>query len=188
MGLVGQDRGSMTELSAVDPEIAAATFAEHLDDFFAHGRGRSAGWDRIRVDDLQTVVQIPGVRPDETVDPYFVMLGAKYYPVWPVSAAFVQRTDQGTWEKVTAGSGWWPKQQNQPGFSFGLHSAYTYPDGTVGPLICFSFTLEYYLSNHGPTEEERWDQRRHTVTATLTRLGDVLRAPNYQEPDGDRDP
>jgi hypothetical protein len=176
----------MTEPSPTDPEIAAATFATHLDDFFVHGRGRSAGWDRIRVDDLHVVVQIPGMRADGTVDPYFVMLGAEYYPVWPVSAAFVRRLDDGAWEKVTEGSGWWPRQQNQPGFSFGLHAAYTYRDGAIGPLICFSFTLEYYLTDHSPTEDERWDQRRHTVTATLSRLGDILRAPNYQEPSGDR--
>lgn len=177
----------MTQLSAVDPEIAAATFAAHLDDFFAHGRGRGAGWDRIPIDDLHTVVQIPGVRADGTVDPYFVLLGAEYYPIWPVSTAFVRRNGETTWEPVAGGSGWWPKQQNQPGFPFGLHSAYTYPDQSVAPLVCFSFTLEYYLSSHSPSDDERWDQRHHTVTATLTRLGDVLRAPNYQEPDGDRD-
>lgn len=187
MGLVRQDRRRVTEPAKVDPEVAAATFAAHLDDFFANGRGRGDGWQRIPIDALHAVIRMPAVRPDGTNDHYFVMLGAEYYPVWPTTVAFVRPSDNGAWADATDGTRWWPRQNNAPapGLSFGLHPTYQYPDGTTRQLICFSHTFEYYVSNHGPTDEERWDQRRHTLTATLSRLADILRAPNYQEPSGD---
>lgn len=176
----------MTEPAKVDPEIAAVTFEAHLDDFFVNGRGRRAGWARFLVDPLHTVIQIPAVRSDGTVDPYFLMLGAEYYPVWPPIVRFVRRTADGSWIDATEGTRWWPKQQNQPGFSFGLHATYPFPEAPR-QLVCFSHSFEYYISNHTPQGAEGWDQSRHTLTATLTRMADVLRAPNYQEPSGDSD-
>jgi hypothetical protein len=188
VGLVWEERRGVTLPAPVDPEVAAVTLKKHLDGFFARGRGSwENGWRRHPVDALHEVIEIPGVRSDGTVDPYFVLLGAAYYPVWPVSAAFVCKAEAGGWEPVDGGP-WWPRQNNQPGFAFGLHKTYTYLDQTVRPLICCSFTLEYYLTDHSPSEDERWDPSHHTLTATLSRLGDILRAPNYQEPDGDRDP
>jgi hypothetical protein len=177
----------MTELAAVDPEIAAVTFEAHLDDFFANGRGHGEGWERTPVDALRAVIRIPGVRADGTVDPYFLLLGAEYYPVWPTSVAFVRRTDEGGWVDAIEGTRWWPRQRNQPGFPFGLHPNYQFQDGTIRQLVCFSHSLDYYVSSHNPTDDERWDQGRHTLTATLSRMADVLRAPNYEEPSGDRD-
>lgn len=187
MGLVGTDRGRVTEPPGkVDPEIAAVTFAAHLDDFFVNGRGGREGWERILVDELHAVTRIPATRADGTLDPYFVMLGAEYYPVWPPIVRFVRRTDDGDWVDATEGTRWWPKQQNQPGFSFGLHATYPFPEGPR-QLVCFSHSFEYYITGHTPAEGEEWVQGRHTLTATLSRMGDVLRAPNYQEPSGDRD-
>jgi hypothetical protein len=188
VGVVGEERRGMTVPTPTDPEVAAVTFKKHLDDFFANGRPSwSTGWARHPVDELHEVVEIPGIRADGTIDPYFVTLGAEYYPVWPVSAAFVHKTEAGGWEPVSGGP-WWPRQNNQPGFAFGLHTSYDYLDGVKRPLICLSFTLQYYFTAHGPADDERWDPSRHTLSATLTRLGDVLKAPNYQEPDGDRSP
>lgn len=186
MGLVGTDRGRMTAPEKVDPEIAAATFAAHLDDFFANGRGRREGWERIPVDALHAVIRVPGVRADGTVDPYFLLLGAEYYPVWPPIVRFVRRAGNDGWVEAVDGTKWWPRQQNQPGFPFGLHATYPFPEDQR-QLVCFSHSFEYYITGHTPTEGERWDPSRHTLTATLTRMADVLRAPNYQEPSGDRD-
>ena len=187
MGLGGTDRRRVTEPPArVDPEIAAVTFAAHLDDFFANGRGRREGWERILVDELHAVIRIPAVRADGSVDHYFVMLGAEYYPVWPPIVRFVRRTEEGSWVDATEGTTWWPRQQNQPGFSFGLHATYPFPEGPR-QLVCFSQSFEYYITGHTPQGDEGWDPARHTLTATLSRMADVLRAPNYQEPSGDRD-
>lgn len=173
----------MSAPAKVDPEVAAATFAAHLDEFFARGRGRMPGWDRIAVDDLHEVIRIPATRADGTGDQYFVLLGAAYYPVWPPLVTFVRPAGEG-WAEAAPGSRFWPNQNNSPGFSFGLHAAYQYPDGTTRPLLCFSHSFDYYVSSHTPDEEERWRNGVHTLTATLTRLAEVLRTPNYQGPSG----
>ncbi|HEY1334656.1 MAG TPA: hypothetical protein VGF31_10405 [Myxococcaceae bacterium] len=173
----------MSEPAKVDPEVAAVTFAAHLDEFFAHGRGRLPGWDRITVDELHTVIRIPATRPDGTADHYFVRLGADYYPVWPPIVTFV-RPDGDGWAEAAPGSRLWPEQSNQPGFNFGLHATYQYPDGTTRQLVCFSHSFDYYISNHVLDEDERWCYGMHTLTATLSRLAEVLRAPNYQGPSG----
>ncbi len=177
----------MTEPQPVDPEVAAVTFAAHLDDFFKHGRGRGKGWERIDLDPLHIVVRVPAVRADGTRDHYFILLGAEYYDVWPPTVAFVQPVTDGGWEPAADGTRWWPRQNNSPGFAFGLHPAYTYPGGRVGQLLCFSHTLEYYLSNHTPGDAERWRQGTHRVSATLSRIAQVLHGPNYVEPSGDPD-
>jgi hypothetical protein len=167
-----------------DPEVAAATFAQHLQQFFASGRGAGPGWGRKDLDPLTCVVRVPAVRADGTKDHYFVRLGAEYYPTWPPRTAFVTPLDGGTYELAADGTRWWPRQNNQPGFAFGLHPSYRYPDGHHEPLICFSHTFEYYISSHSPSESERWDPARHTLAATLNRIAAVLTAPNYEGPSG----
>lgn len=171
----------MTEApTPVDPEVAAATFEEHLLDFFKHSRpARDEGWGHFRIDDLTAIVILPARRAGGAIDPYFVRLGAACYDVWPSSTAFVEPTADSTWTEAGASSRWWPRISGTP-FSFGLHNPYRYPDGHEGQLLCFSHTLEYYLSNHNPSPEERWVQGRHTLTATLTRLADVMSPPYYQ--------
>ncbi len=177
----------MTIPEPVDPEVAAATFDLHLRDFFATGRGREPGWERIDLDPLHSVIQVPAVRDDGTVDHYFVRLGAEFYDVWPPSVAFVRHSETGEWIDATAGTRWWPNQQNAPGFSFHHHAVYQYPDGSSRQLLCFSHSFDYYLSNHNPSERERWAQGTHTVSATLSRVALVLHAPNYIGPSGDSD-
>jgi hypothetical protein len=168
--------------SKIDPEIAAETLALHLAAFFERGRpNREAGWERIAVDALHTVVRIPAVRADGRVDSYLVLVGGEYYDMWPPQVAFVEPVE-GEYREAVQGSPWWPVQNNAPGFQFGLHEKYRYPDGTERQLICFSHSLDYYLSNHSPTEDQRWRQGRHTVSATLSRIRDVLTAPNYKGP------
>ncbi len=163
-----------------DPEVAAATFDEHLRDFFRNGRpAREPGWTYFYLDSLTAIVITPARRDTGAIDPYFVQLGAAYYDRWPPSVTFVEPGPISTWVEALANSMWWPKIEGAP-FSFGAHNPYTYPSGRHGQLLCYSHTLEYYLSNHGPTDEERWKQGRHKLTATLSRLADVLTAPYYK--------
>jgi hypothetical protein len=178
----------MSAPQSADPEIAAATFDAHLRQFFARGRGRGAGWERIDVDALHAVVRIPAMRRHGTEDHYFLRLGAEYYDVWPPTVAFVLRKDSREWVEASPGSRWWPNQQDSPGFSFRLHANYRYADSSERQLVCFSHSFDYYLSGHSPSERERWRQGTHTVTATLSRMAQVLRPPNYLGPSGDRDP
>jgi hypothetical protein len=64
----------MSEPQPVDPEIAAATLNLHLTQFFEHGRGSGAGWERFNVDPLHAVVRIPATRVDGTQDHYFLRI------------------------------------------------------------------------------------------------------------------
>ena len=177
----------MSSPEPVDPEIAAATFREHLDQFFAVGRGTQEYWSSVDLDSLHSVIQVPAIRASGEVDLYHVKLGAEYYDVWPPVVTFVAPTEDGEWEPARGGSKYWPKQNNSPGFSFGLHPSYSYPDGMTRQLACFSHSFDYYISNHTPNEGERWRQGVHTVSATLTRLAQALSVPNYQGPSGDSD-
>lgn len=187
MGLRQCDRGGMNRPDPVDPEIAAVTFDQHLTQFFQSGRGAGEGWERIDLDPLHAVIRVPAARPDGTHDYYFVLLGAEYYDVWPPTAAFVRSDSNGGWPQATPDTRWWPSQQNAPGFPFGLHHNRKFEDGTVGQLLCFSHTFEYYISGHKAKETEAWRQGTHTVSATLNRIAMVLTAPNYKGPSGDRD-
>lgn len=188
MDLRGRHRGRVTELpSKSDPEIAAQTFGHHLTRFFAQGRPeREDGWERITVDPLHAVIRVPAIRADGTRDSYLVSASAECYDAWPPQVAFVEPVED-AYREAAPGSRWWPRQGNQPGFEFGLHPAYAYPNGERRQLLCFSHSLDYYFSNHTPTESQRWVQGRHTVAATLSRIADVLRAPNYQGPDSGHD-
>lgn len=188
MGLLPAHRRCLTTPDPVDPEVAAVTFNLHLSQFFCTGRAsREEDWGRTDLNPIHSVVRVPATRSDGTRDHYFVRLGAEYYDVWPPAVGFVRLAADGGWVLPGPTSRWWPKQQNRPGFSFGLHHDYRYPDGSTRELVCFSHTFEYYISGHNPTDAERWKQGIHTLSATLTRIADALKAPNYQGPSGDLD-
>lgn len=173
-------------LPPVDPEVAARTFQRHLDTYWANRGLDSTGWSRTAVDELHTVVSIPARRPDGATEPYFIRLGAEYYDPFPPTVMFVAGTSG--WPRARVGTTWWP-QLSPPGW-FALHDSRTYtgPGGQSfeGQLVCFSMTAEYYMSDHSPTENQRWRQGRHTVVATLSRLAEVLGPPHYTGPSAPR--
>jgi len=177
-------------LPRTDPEVAARTLKRHLHEFWINRSLAKKGWTRQPLDDLHVVVSIPATRADGAKDDYYVHLGAEYYDVYPATVLLVV-PDQG-WSRARAGSPWWPKLK-PPGW-FGLHDDYEYRDpqsGALlhkGQLVCFSMGAEYYVSNHAPTDEQRWQQGRHTVAATLSRLSEVLSQPYYEGPDAPRNP
>ena len=162
-----------------DPEIAAATFRQHLDELWASGRPELLGWRRITLDDLHEVVELPAHRTNGQKDSYFVKLGAEFYDLYPPMTNFVVPD---TWTDSTDGTRWYPKI-NAPGW-FGLHNAYGYLDGQSRQLVCFTLAAQYYQTSHAPPESTVWRQGRHTVAATLNRLAEVLSPPYYQEPSG----
>lgn len=161
-----------------DPEIAAAVFKQHLDELWASGRPDHLGWERIHLDDLHVVVKLPAKRTTGKTEPYYFRLGAEYYDVAPPTVAVVQPTG---WTIASEPSRWFPRIEPKP-LWFGLHSACDWPDGKKRQLVCFSFTAEYYMTNHSPKESERWQQGRHNVAATLFRLAEVLSPPYYKWP------
>jgi hypothetical protein len=171
-----------------DPEIAAATFSQHLADFWETGRPEKLGMERIDVDSLHSAIAIPARRADGTIDIYYIMLGAEYYDAFPPTAIFVEKpageTIQEQWIEAKSGTRFFPTMTPPPWF--GLHEKLAmpgyYPEGRQ--LVCFTGTAEYYMVSHSPTEDTIWVQGRNTVARTLNRLHEVLQQPYYQRPSG----
>jgi hypothetical protein len=170
-----------------DAEIAAATFAKHLDELWAGGRPDKLGWRRIAVDKLHEVVVLPAQRDDGTIDEYYVLLGAEYYDSWPPTAAFVVRD---SWVEAPPETRWLPTFKSAPGW-FGFNPQCQFPaeyalnGSRTRQLICFTGTAQYYMVDHSPPETAIWRQGQRTVAMTLSRLADVLHQPYYAKPSGD---
>lgn len=141
------------------------------------------GWSTTWVGDVQLRVDALGVRADGQTDPYVVDLEFSTYDVEPPRVLFVMPDPYG--QQPTSTSIWWPRFEGAPPFEFALHHAYPYENGTrPGQLVCFSHGRDYYYTGHSPQPGQRWQQGKHTVVATLTRLRHVLTAPYYQGPSG----
>lgn len=173
-------------LPPADPGVAAATMTSDLNRYWAVREREQAGWGRQFIDDLHTIVTIAARTSGGEVHPYFIKLGAEYYDLFPPTVLFVAPTEG--WPRARSGSPWWPKFSQCPSW-FGLHDSYRLEkEGTAvfdGQLVCFSMSADYYL-DHNPTPSQRWQQGRHTVAATLSRLEEVLSPPYYAGPDAPR--
>jgi hypothetical protein len=167
-------------VAAADPEVAAATLTVHLDALWASGRPGANGWKRFPLDPLRWMVVMPAQTLAGERTHFFVRLDGRAYDRLPVDVAFVDPSD---WEPATGGR-WWPLVDPAvpaPRQSwFGLHPAYNFAGTGPRQLICFSFTLGYYESNHTPAEAERWRHGHHTVAATLNRLAEILSPAHFR--------
>jgi hypothetical protein len=163
----------------VDPEVAAAKFKEDLL-WLGSPRAVQLGLQLVKQEGMYAIVKIPALKKDGGTDDYFVRLGAEYYDKWPPTAIFVQPE---TWDRAESGTRWLPIIQCQGIDWFALHSPYTGGGGiTLPQMLCFTFTAEYYMVSHSPPESSVWRQGHHTLTATLTRLAEVLKQPHYRGP------
>ncbi|SRR6266542_5736467 len=160
----------------VDSEIAAVIFKEHLDELWANGLAERHGWGRLDLDRLHSVVIMWASRRDGTKDHYFVRLGAEFYDRWPPTVCFLDPTD---WRPVTVAKRWWPQVNFPEWMKFHLNHQL---NGQPSQLLCFSFTAEYYMVDHQPQELAVWKPGTHTLSATVTKLQEVLGQPYYQKP------
>lgn len=181
----------MNAVAPIDPNIAGATLQLHLDKFLRQ-HGRSRDFQLIELDGVTAVVAIKAVRGDGKVDWFTTLHNGSWYDALPTQVSFVEREAE-SWEPAALGSPGYPLIAGSPTpagtvsgtaplFQFALHPDYQYPDGSQRQLVCFSHSYDYYISNHTPTERQRWTQGIHTISATLTRLHEVLQAPHYQGP------
>lgn len=182
----------MTDPAAVDPEVAAALLRSHLEDFFANSPrvADAVGWGyEITTNPLIATVHIPARQGDDARDIYTLRLDATYYDTWPVSATFVE-PEENRWRRARLGSPSFPLLRGSPGappgsgvgFQFALHDEYTWPDQHTDQLICFSYNLGYYTTNHIPSESQKWRPGKDRLVATLTRIYTALNGPAYAGP------
>lgn len=174
----GRRRVPVNHPALVDPEIAAATLRQHVEDLWATGRPDQKGWQLTWIDLLHLVIKMPGRRKDGTVDDYHILVGGEYYDAGPPTVSFV---DPETRARTNKSSRWFPKINPNPPW-FGLHEAYNFPGHGARQLVCFTGTAEFYMTDHSPQETEKWKQGKHTVAMTLNRLHEVLSQPYYVGP------
>lgn len=172
-----------------DEEIAAATFAQHLNSFFTNSPRVGPGWAKIELDPLHVVVVVPALREDGRVDPMFVLLDGTWYDGYPPRVHFANPISG--WPASEPGSDHYPAIVGSPGVAggsgqapiqFALHHNYGLQTGEVRQLLCFSHSFDYYFSSHSPSVEQRWTPGVHTVSATLSRIAQVLEPPAYLGP------
>jgi hypothetical protein len=181
----------MTTVPALaDPDIAAATFAAHLERALASEPAVRSGWTATIVSPLEAVIHLTARRLDGTTDLFHLRLRAQWYDQFPPQAEFVAppRDPDPSWWNPSTESRWMPRINNGvfPDGRFAFHPAYTF--GTEQrQLICCSMSFDYYISGHGPTEAQTWRQGRHTLVALLTRVQEALLPPAYEGPAGDHD-
>lgn len=183
----------MSDPTPVDPEVAAALLRSHLEDFFDYSPrvGAAPGWEyEIGPNPVSAIVQMPSRSIDGGApDRYTLQLDATYYDTWPVAAVFVQAEVDG-WRRARLGGNAFPLLRGSPGapsgegvgFEFALHDDYTWPDQCKGQLICFSYNLDYYTSNHTPNENQKWRPGADRLDATLSRIHAALTSSAYLGP------
>lgn len=186
----------MPDPAPVDPEVAATLLQSHLEDFFEHSPrvAGGIGWQYdIGTDPLVAIVSMPARALDGTSpEIYTLRLDGSYYDTWPVSATFVE-ADEGGWRRARLGSSSFPLLRGSPGappagpgdgvgFQFALHDEYPWPDQHVDQLICFSYNLGFYTTNHNATQDQTWRPGKDRLDATLSRIHTALSGPSYAGP------
>jgi hypothetical protein len=179
-----------------DPEIAATVFEAHLTAGMNGSLASRYGWSATQLSPLSAVVNLTAVTITGERHPYYIVLGADYYDLYPPQAAFVipplepaDAAEAGNfaWTPAREQSRWLPtvdpaKLNNE----LQIHASYPYE--TEGnqqrQLICSSMNFDYYITNHVPTETQKWRQGRHTLVALLSRLSDALTGDAYLGPAG----
>jgi hypothetical protein len=181
------------EPTPVDPEVAAALLRSHLEDFFKNSPRvqEGDGWGyEITANPLVAIVRIPARALDaDARDVYTVQLDATYYDTWPVSATFVEANGDG-WRRARIGTPAFPFLRGSPGappgdgvpFQLALHDNYQFPGEAWDQLICFSYNLGYYASNHSPTEGQKWRPGQDRLDATVSRIHISLNSAAYLGP------
>ncbi len=179
-----------------DPEIAAVVFEAHLKAGLNGSLASSYCWSVTRLSPLSAVIHLTAVTTAGERHPYHVLLGADYYDLYPPQAAFVippivvAEVSTSAWRQAREGSRWLPTvDPAKLNSELAIHASYAYE--TEGnqqrQLICSSMNFDYYITNHTPTETQKWRQGRHTLVALLSRLSDALTGDSYRGPAGDLD-
>jgi hypothetical protein len=154
-----------------DPHRGRAAFAEHLPRVLAGRTLEEMGWRAPNA--LSLLVPVRGAA--NGADDFMLRLGFQYYPEWPPTARFV---NPATAEFDASRDLYWlPNVTGDPGFA--IHPIYSHANYT-GPLICCSYTAEFYQILHDVKLEHQWNSALHTFGATISRIQEALRSEYYK--------
>lgn len=179
------------DVVAADPEIATKIFQADLDRAANSVFASRWGWAIEKTDALTAVVRLHAVRSDGGEDQYHLQLRGDWYNAWPPDAIFVAPPLEGStvWRVPGTGSKWVPSidaSKTNPPSSIMVHTAYGQP-AVPGQLICCSYSLGYYLTDHKPTTGQRWTPGKHTLIALINRVQNALASGAYLGRAGDLD-
>lgn len=112
------------------------------------------------------------------LDDFHLKFDMSYYRKWPPGVTYINP------ETKTFNGGsdlrWLPKLViKPPSVDIAYHPSYKLTNGETKQLVCNSMTLEYYLSNHNPNPDQKWDPSVNNFGTTLLTLDIMLRKPYY---------
>lgn len=170
----------MSTIAKVNKELAKAQFNEDYEKMLEQNLPSRYDW--VWTPDFDNLLLYVDLwakdENDARLDDYHLKLDMSYYRTHPPGVTYINpETKMFDPEKDLK---WLPqKSQVPPAMDIQYHMSYKLLDGTQRQMVCNSMTLEYYLSNHSPTPEQKWDSTKHTFAATLTTLQIMLRKPYY---------
>ncbi len=166
--------------SKVNTELAKAYLKADYENVCSQGLPQRYEWSiSPPSDDLVLHVKLwSRDESDLPQDDYYLRMTFEYYNSWPPGVTFVNpETDK---FESSRDMEWLPKIAAKPlGTDFGFNPSTALQDGTTRQLVCNSMILEYYLSNHTPNDQEKWDPNRHNFGTTLSTIQLILRKPYY---------
>jgi len=119
------------------------------------------------------------------LEDYHLHLDMSYYRTWPPGVTFVNPHTRRF--EPNKDMTWFPRVASKPeNLDIQFHSNYGYQVRPAGQLVCNSMVLEYYQSNHSPTEVQRWNPAKHNFGTTLNVLQIMLKKPYYGGPSAER--
>lgn len=168
-------------LNKNNPEIAKSQFKEDIEFVLNHHYREHFDWNiEYNIEKLNMKVDLWSFDENHNkLDDFHTLMDLSYYRTYPPGVIFVNPETN----KFNSNEDlkWLPKLATPPpGVNIGFHSSYNnYSEGDPRQLVCNSMVLEYYMSNHTPTENEKWDSTRHNLIATLNMLQMTLKKPYY---------
>ena len=112
------------------------------------------------------------------LDDYHIKMDMSYYRTWPPGVTFINPVTK-EFNPFTDLK-WVPQIGiKPPGVDIAYHASYALVNGQTKQLVCNSMTLEYYLSRHNPSTEQRWNPSIHNFGTTINTLDLMLRKPYY---------
>jgi hypothetical protein len=168
----------MKSLDFFYPPLAVAAVEEFLEDENWQMMAKQYGWVIQKLDPITLIVVLKARILDGLKDTFTLRLTCETCPAMPPDVRFVNpdtldydfTTDKKYVAKLTSPS-------------CTTHLSYSYnPPYKYGPqLVCTSMSYGYYVSNHSPTVEQKWEPLRHSIGSSIEIVHRTLQSLQYYQ-------